>query len=63
MRFFMLARNDSVIINDYISMTIIDIDDDGVILTIDAPEWVAVKKMESSSNFVREDKIEHEDVF
>ena len=37
-----------MIINDDISVTVIEIDNDEVLLAIDAPEWVAVEGQENS---------------
>jgi sRNA-binding carbon storage regulator CsrA len=54
-KLFMLARDESVIVNDYVSVTIVDIDGDEVALEIDCPEWVTIQTIEPSSN------IEHED--
>ena len=47
-RIFFQARDESVIINDDISVTVIEIDNDEVLLAIDAPEWVAVEGQENS---------------
>ena len=42
MKVFVQAKNESVVINDEITVTVIEIRDDEVVLAIDAPEWVAV---------------------
>ena len=42
MKVFVQAENESVIINDEITVTVIEIRDDEVVLAINAPEWVDV---------------------
>ena len=49
MRVFFQARDERLIIDGDISVTIIDIDNGEVLLAIDAPEWVAVQGQETSS--------------
>jgi sRNA-binding carbon storage regulator CsrA len=46
MRVFILARNENLIIDDFISVSVIDIDDNNeeVMLEIDAPTWITVRK-------------------
>ena len=39
MKVFVQAKNESVVINDEIIVTVLDVNDDHVILAIDAPEW------------------------
>jgi carbon storage regulator CsrA len=46
-RLFFLIRNESVIIDDYISVTVFDIDEDEVMLAIDAPEWIDIREKET----------------
>jgi carbon storage regulator CsrA len=47
MRFFSQARNETVVINGEIFVTVVDIRDDEVVLAIDAPEWIQVSKKEA----------------
>ena len=42
MKVFVQAKNESVVINDEIIVSVLDVNDDNVILAIDAPEWVEV---------------------
>jgi carbon storage regulator CsrA len=44
---FVQAKNDSVVINDEIIVTVLDIDDEEVVLAVDAPEWVRVSESEA----------------
>jgi carbon storage regulator len=46
MKVFVQAKNESVVINDEITVTILDVNDENVILAIDAPEWVEVYEKE-----------------
>jgi carbon storage regulator CsrA len=47
MKVFTQAKNESVIINDEIIVTVLDVNEDEVILEVDAPEWVAVCEEET----------------
>jgi sRNA-binding carbon storage regulator CsrA len=42
MKVFLQAKNESVVINDEIIVTVLDVIDDEVIMEIDAPEWFSV---------------------
>jgi carbon storage regulator CsrA len=44
---FIQGKNESVVINDEIIVTVLDIDDEEVVLAVDAPEWVGVCKSET----------------
>jgi carbon storage regulator CsrA len=46
MKVFVQAKNESVVINDEIIVTILDVNDENVTLAIDAPEWVEVCEKE-----------------
>jgi carbon storage regulator CsrA len=41
-RVFFQGKDESIIINDDITVTILDIDGDEVVLAIDAPEWIEI---------------------
>jgi carbon storage regulator CsrA len=47
MQVFVQAKNDSVVINDEIIVTVLEVNDDEVILAVDAPEWVEVCQKET----------------
>ena len=47
MKVFVQAKDESVVINDEIIVTVLDINDDEVILAVDAPEWVEVCEKET----------------
>ena len=47
MKVFVQAKNESVVINDEITVTVIEVRDDEVVLAIDAPEWVEVCEEET----------------
>jgi len=47
MRTFVRAKNESVVINDEIIVTVLDINDEDVILAIDAPDWIEVCAQET----------------
>ena len=47
MKVFVQAKNESVVINDEITVTVIEIRDTEVVLAIDAPEWVEVCEKET----------------
>ena len=51
MRVFFLDIDESVIINDNITVTVIDIDGDEVTLAIDAPEWMEMGENDSVRDF------------
>lgn len=42
MRVFFQGKDESVVINDEIVVTVIDIDGDEVVLAIEAPEWIEI---------------------
>jgi carbon storage regulator CsrA len=44
---FVQAKGESVVINDEITVTVIEIRDEEVVLAVDAPEWVEVCDMET----------------
>jgi carbon storage regulator CsrA len=44
---FVQAKNESVVINDEIMVTVLDINEEEVVLAIDAPEWVRVGESEA----------------
>jgi carbon storage regulator CsrA len=47
MKVFVQAKNESVVINDEITVTALDIRDEEVVLAVDAPEWVEVCEKET----------------
>ena len=47
MKVFVQAKGESVVINDEITVTVIEIRDEEVVLAVDAPEWVEVCEMET----------------
>lgn len=47
MQVIIRAKNESVTINDEIIVTVLDVNDDEVILGIDAPAWVEVCEEEA----------------
>ncbi len=47
MKVFVQAKGESVVVNDEITVTVLDIHDEEVVLAIDAPEWVEVCEMET----------------
>ena len=47
MKVFVQAKNESIVINDEIVVTVVDITDENVILEVDAPAWVAVCEKEA----------------
>ena len=48
MRNFFLGKDETVILNDDIKVTVIGIDGDDVTLAIDIPEWMETGEIESS---------------
>ena len=40
MKVFVQAKNESVVINDDIIVTVLEVNDEDVVLAVDAPEWV-----------------------
>ena len=46
MRIFFQGKDESVVINDEITVTVLDIDGDEVTLAIDAPEWMEINEIE-----------------
>jgi carbon storage regulator CsrA len=42
-----LSKDETVIVNGDIKLTVIDIDGDEVTLAIDAPEWMGIGEIES----------------
>ncbi len=49
MRVFFQGRDESIIINDEITVKVLDIDGDEVVFAIDAPEWMEIDGHEPSS--------------
>ena len=47
MKVFVQAKNESIVINDEIVVTVLDVTDDNVILAFDALEWVTVCEKET----------------
>ena len=47
MKVFVQAKNESVVINDEIIVTVLDVNEEDVILAVDAPEWVDICKKET----------------
>ena len=47
MKVFVQAKNESLVINGEIIVTVLDVNDDNVILAVDAPEWVEVCEQET----------------
>jgi carbon storage regulator len=47
MKVFARAKNESIVINDEIMVTVLDIDGDNVILAVEAPEWIAIYEKEA----------------
>ena len=43
MRVFFQGRDDRIVINDEITVTLLDIDADEVVLAIDAPAWMEIE--------------------
>ena len=48
MRTFLQGKDETVVINGDISVTILEIDGDEVVLAIDAPEWMEIDGTETS---------------
>lgn len=48
MRTFICAKNEAVVINGEVVVTVIDILDNKVVLAVDAPEWIEVFPEEES---------------
>jgi carbon storage regulator CsrA len=49
-RIFFQGKGESVIINDEITVTVIELDGDEVILGVDAPEWMELGEIEIGSS-------------
>ena len=47
MKVFVQTKNESVVINDEIIVTVLDVNDENVILAVDAPEWIEVYEKEA----------------
>jgi carbon storage regulator CsrA len=47
MKVFVQTKNESIIINDEIVVTVLDITDENVILEVDAPAWLEVCEKET----------------
>jgi carbon storage regulator CsrA len=47
MKIFVQTKKESLVINEEIVVTVLDVNDENVILEVDAPEWVAVCGEES----------------
>jgi carbon storage regulator CsrA len=50
MKVFVQAKNESIVINDEIVVTVLDVNDEDVILAVDAPEWIQVCEEETSES-------------
>jgi carbon storage regulator CsrA len=48
MRIFFQGKNESIVVNDDITVTVLDIDGDEVVLGIDTPEWMEIGGNEPS---------------
>ena len=48
MKIFFQGKDESVVVNDNITVTVLDIDGDEVVLGIDAPEWMEIEGNEPS---------------
>ncbi len=55
MKAFLQARDESIIINGDITVTVLQIDGDEVVLGIDAPQWVAIEESPAAPCEVAED--------
>jgi carbon storage regulator CsrA len=42
MKVFVQAKNENIVINDEIVVTVLDVTDENVILAVDAPAWIEV---------------------
>ncbi len=51
MRHFFLGKDEAVLVNGDIKVTVIDIDGDEVTLAIDIPEWVGIEEIDSFQDF------------
>ena len=51
MRNFFLGKDEAVIVNGDINVTVIDIDGDEVTLAIDTPEWMGSRKSNLSKTW------------
>ena len=47
MRHFFLGKDEAVLVNGDIKVTVIDIDGDEVTLAIDIPEWMGIGEIDS----------------
>jgi carbon storage regulator CsrA len=47
-RIFFQDKDESIVINEDITVTVLDIDGDEVVLGIDAPEWMEIDEMQPS---------------
>ena len=47
MRHFFLGKDEAVLVNGDIKVTVIDIDGDEVTLAIDIPEWIGIEEIDS----------------
>ena len=54
MKIFVQTKNESLVINEEIVVTVLDVNDENVILAVDAPEWIAVCEEE---NFERSESM------
>jgi carbon storage regulator CsrA len=45
---FVQAKNESIVINGEIVVTVLDISEDNVVLAIDAPAWIEVRTQEEA---------------
>lgn len=49
MKTFVCAEKQSIIVNDEVVVTVLDIQDEEVVLAFDAPDWVDVYPSEASN--------------
>ena len=52
MKVFVQAENESIVINDEIIVTVLDINDEDVTLEIDAPGWIEVCEKDTSFGYI-----------
>ncbi|MEN6448960.1 MAG: carbon storage regulator [Thermoguttaceae bacterium] len=47
MKVFVQSKNESIVINHEIIVTVLDVNDENVILAVEAPEWIDVGEAEA----------------
>ena len=52
MKVFVQAENESIVINDEIIVTVLDVNDEEVTLEIDAPDWIKVCEKDASLGYI-----------